>query len=1075
MWFNQWHRSWPNRPRFRSSRDTRPPRARFVPRLEALENRYLLAPVNYIVTNTNDSGAGSLRDAINQLNGGNPAYTTEIDFNISGSGVQTINLLSALPAISRLGVFINGLTEPGSSPGTPLIQLNGASAGAKVDGLFVLGANFVGEGLIISNFSNDGIYLATTAVGSEILSCFVGTNGSGTAVQGNSGNGIEVASTNNLIGNSGGYRNIVSGNGANGISLDSGATGNNVLGNYVGTNAAGTAALANGNIGLLVLSNNNLLGYTTGLGNVLSGNGAGLVVFNGASGNRVEGNFIGTNAAGTTTLANIGNGVEVDGTNNTIGSTVSSARNIISGNGNNGLQFDTTSSGNLAQGNYVGLNVNGAPLGNGANGVEIAGPQNTIGGTVSGAANNIFDNVLDGVLLDNDVSVTANLVQGNSIENNTLNGVEIGGNRNTIGGSTTAASNVISLNSHDGILIDSSGESNSILGNAVGTDVSGSTVKGNGGNGIEVAGSYNVLGSDNTSGAVFRNIVSANGQDGILIDHSASGINVVGNKVGTNAAGTSALGNSLNGIEVLGQHILVGFTSTLYRNLISGNANNGILLGSSASATTVEGNDIGTNASGTAALANNGNGIEILGSSNTIGGATITARNVISGNSQDGILLGGSGINNLVQSNFVGISAAGTAALANNGNGVEVAQDFDIIGGTVIAARNVISANALDGVVVDSGASGALVQDNFVGTNASGSAALGNSANGIEVSGTNNTIGGTTSGQRNLVSGNFFDGILLNSAATGNAVQGNFVGTVNAGTAALANSSNGVEVDGANNTIGGTTSAARNVISGNFSDGVLIASGASGVALQGNYIGTTNAGTAALANGTGVEVAANGATIGGTSVAARNLISGNTSDGVAIDTGVSGTIVQGNYIGTNVSSSTGLGNGGYGVNIAGSGTLVGGTVAGASNIIASNATGGVNISAGNGNTVRHNAITANGLHGGPGITLAAGANNDIVAPTLSMATLSGTTLTVTGTFTAPTANVPYVLEFFVSPAGDPEGQIYIGKLTVTPTTTGTQSFAFKASTSAATSTTLITATLTDNLGDTSAFSNGVTS
>jgi parallel beta-helix repeat protein len=129
------------------------------------------------------------------------------------------------------------------------------------------------------------------------------------------------------------------------------------------------------------------------------------------------------------------------------------------------------------------------------------------------------------------------------------------------------------------------------------------------------------------------------------------------------------------------------------------------------------------------------------------------------------------------------------------------------------------------------------------------------------------------------------------------------------------------------------------------------------------------------------------------------------------------------------------------------------------------------VSAGSGNTIRRNSISSNA---GPGISLASGANNNIVAPTLSTAKLSGSTLTVQGSFTATTANVNYVLEFFANPTGNAEGKIYLGSLTVTSTTTGTPSFTFTATTTVTGANPLITATLTDNVGDTSAFSNAVT-
>ena len=132
------------------------------------------------------------------------------------------------------------------------------------------------------------------------------------------------------------------------------------------------------------------------------------------------------------------------------------------------------------------------------------------------------------------------------------------------------------------------------------------------------------------------------------------------------------------------------------------------------------------------------------------------------------------------------------------------------------------------------------------------------------------------------------------------------------------------------------------------------------------------------------------------------------------------------------------------------------------------------VSAGSGDTISRNSIYANGpSNTGPGITISTGANNGIVAPSLTSATLSGSTLTVKGSFTAPTANVSYVLEFFANPIGDAEGRIYLGSLTVTPTSTGTQNFTFTTTTTVTGMYPLITATLTDNSGDTSEFSNGV--
>src|SRR5439155_164049 len=137
-------------------------------------------------------------------------------------------------------------------------------------------------------------------------------------------------------------------------------------------------------------------------------------------------------------------------------------------------------------------------------------------------------------------------------------------------------------------------------------------------------------------------------------------------------------------------------------------------------------------------------------------------------------------------------------------------------------------------------------------------------------------------------------------------IQGNFIGTSANGTSAIGNYSSGVYISGSpNNTIGGTTASARNIISGGtqyFGAGVTInGSSASGNTVQGNYIGTDVNGTTSLANSYyGIQIAdAPSNTIGGTDAAARNIISGNGNSGINISGNpASGNTVQGNFIGT---------------------------------------------------------------------------------------------------------------------------------------------------------------------------------
>src|SRR5262249_43686304 len=171
--------------------------------------------------------------------------------------------------------------------------------------------------------------------------------------------------------------------------------------------------------------------------------------------------------------------------------------------------------------------------------------------------------------------------------------------------------------------------------------------------------------------------------------------------------------------------------------------------------------------------------------------------------------------------------------------------------GMVAAAGNLVSGNTNTGTVLaGTAAIGNVVQGNVVGTNATGSAALGNFS-GIVLTAPNTMIGGTAAGAGNLVSGNTNDGLDLESS--NNLLQGNLIGTNTAGTAAIGNGT-GISVRGVslNNQIGGTSAAARNVISGNRFVGLLLYNAVFDTSIQGNYIGTDVTGTLALANPQGI-------------------------------------------------------------------------------------------------------------------------------------------------------------------------------------------------------------------------------
>jgi hypothetical protein len=231
----------------------------------------------FVVTNTNDSGTGSLRQAI--LDGNATTGPNEILFNMPGNGVQTITPLSALPAITST-VLIDGRSEgvfqgtPGYS-GPPLIQLSGPGSGSMVDGLVVAASNTTIDGLAINQF-RIGIEISSGATAGFVTGNYVGTDAAGAAPLPNDV-GVEILSgaSNNLIGGATPEdRNIISGNMSEGVLLFlNGVMGNQIEGNYIGTDVSGALPLGNGDSGVFVTDGpeNNVIGGV-GTGNVIAFN-----------------------------------------------------------------------------------------------------------------------------------------------------------------------------------------------------------------------------------------------------------------------------------------------------------------------------------------------------------------------------------------------------------------------------------------------------------------------------------------------------------------------------------------------------------------------------------------------------------------------------------------------------------------------------------------------------------------------------------------------------------------------------------------------------------------------------------
>ncbi len=433
----------------------------------------------------------------------------------------------------------------------------------------------------------------------------------------------------------------------------------------------------------------------------------------------------------------------------------------------------------------------------------------------------------------------------------------------------------------------------------------------------------NVVGGNTAN---HRNVIAASGWAGVAIISSASNT-VENNYIGTNLAGSAALGNAVGGVLINGAAATGNIVST---NVISGNSGNGVLIQNAASGNSLLGNIIGLNASGTGQIANT-NGVRIENaSSNTIGGTTASARNVISGNANDGVYItGASATGNLVQGNYIGTNVAGTAAIANGAMGVRITGSAagNTIGGATAGAGNLISGNADSGVYID--ASNTTVKGNLIGTNAAGTGAIrngsvGSATGGVFIaSGTGSVIGGMTAADRNVIAGNGGAGIWIEGTTGSHTIQGNYIGVDMTGDTALANNRWGIVLNlGAisNVQIGGTAAGAGNVIAGNEAStgGVFIGGNAIGTVLEGNRIGvgaTTNTALSSVqAVGVRIQASATNTRVGGTVAGAGNVIARNGSVGVTIIGNTSGTTIQGNAIYGNNGLAIDLGNDGITAN-----------------------------------------------------------------------------------------------------------------------------------------------------------------
>jgi hypothetical protein len=1034
-----------------------------VPHLTAAVDRAVIDTTTLpappcVVTNTLDSGPGSLREAINCANvsalpGGAAIVfqiptdpNVDVDSSLAGGDaepdVYVISPLTELPALENehgWGINLDARTQTSfggdTNPFGPEIVLRGnnleapaltiasnqnrvsgfavagfgepVSGGSLTPAIVVLGnenwiaGNYLGTdaagdqmardslmiGVSVSGHFNiigtngDGVgdaaernLLSATSQGLSLLGDgnivagnLVGTDRTGTKAAGmsaaNTFGGIDVEGDNNRVGTNGDgvadvqERNVISGNWMDGVTLF--GDHNVVAGNYIGTDITGTIAIPNGHsvsdedagVGILGGSFNRVGSDRDGIRdsverNLISGNrDHGVLIesfFGEAKGNVVAQNYIGTDRTGLQALGNQSDGVHIFR---------SSANflhlNLISANGGSGVRIEgIEATDNVLLGNDIGLDQprTGA-LGNGAAGVHIeSAPGNLVD------ANRIAGNIGDGVRIQGPAAggniLTFNFM-GHTFGNG-LAGVRVDNAPDNVVGlpapSTALRRNAIRGNGGPGVHISGAG--------ATGNRLLGNDIEDNAGDGVLISdGAHaNFIGtdSDGADDAFEFNVLARNGLHGVEIASAHQNV-VAGNRFWYDDFDYGSFGNLGHGVMIHAGATFNrigtdadGASDEAERNIISANILSGVHIeGAGTERNVVAGNYIGADAAGTAGLSNGGNGVTIidLAAENMIGGATPSARNIISANGNEGVRIQDGATRNRVEGNYIGTDVTGARPLGNASDGVAIVEAHgNTVGGTAGGAGNLISANALTGVAIQGvAATGNVVAGNLIGTDVSGRERLGNFGYGVSINvASQNTIGGATDGARNVISDNrggvFIGSDVLAGSADGNRVLGNFIGTDVTGAAPLGNAQSGIEIANrargnvvGTNGDGMTDLLERNIISANNANGIEIhGPDAIGNVVAGNYIGTAANGLTILSNaqiGVHIRSGASGNRIGtdGNGLGDNdegNVISGNLGHGVHIS-GVetNDNIVAGNLIGLARNGNAPVPNGDNGVNV----------------------------------------------------------------------------------------------------------------------------------------------------------------
>ncbi|BCM93139.1 hypothetical protein IAD21_05027 [Abditibacteriota bacterium] len=969
--------------------------------------------VDRVVTSTAEGGSGTLENALLEAQSGD-----RVTFNIPGSGQHVLSMPLYGHLLNRSNVTVDATTQPGYVAGGPPVILLPGRADYESALFRINGSNNTVRGLNLYRFSHGGLSIGdnynNNNDGNHIENCVIGFRPGSTDPQDRGKEyGVNfMYGKNNILGGSLGARNFIAGIQANttgtfynytgtGVVIDIGVSFNKITGNTIGLDMAGNALANRWGVFVSEDADSNTIGEV-GVGNIISGNtsdGVYITRFQEGSGNgdsgriNVYGNYIGLDPSGTQARPNGGHGVNIRWR-----SLNGLLANTIAGNALSGVHIETSptqyttaySNNNTITRNVIGLNVQGVAVPNGGNGIELVGrcDSNLIGGNFAESRNIISGNAGRGISVAGSPTKTyiganyigldpsGTLARPNSAGILLNSAVEDG--RTVFPTDTTIQLATVSGNGAGGVRV-LAGTNTILKDSRIGTNAAGTAAIGNGGTGVEVRLNPNY----DTSLTMTGNLVSGNGLAGVTVFPQSNttsaeypSLVMQSNIIGLNLGATAAIPNAGDGVLIQGGAGTTALKTTQIiggagkGNIIAGNGRHGVYLAgptntNDRNVSTLQGNFIGTN--GTARIPNGGSGVVCELPNQLIG--TPNVGNIISGNAQNGVVISNSGIK--VQGNFIGTSADGNGGVANGLNGVVTTVSDALIGGANTASEfmgNVISGNGNAGVLVQGALANTKIIGNRIGTNVAVSArvpngfgiiAMGN-GNGQNAP-TNVQIGGVGAGEQNVIAGNANSGVRL-LAGYGHVVKGNLIG-ISAANVALANGGNGIETYSTNTLIGGRTAPERNIISGNGGSGIYLFR--RGVTINGNYIGTNAAGTAAVGNGTGVTIATSDANVsnhvvlGGLTGQDRNLISGNVGDGVVL-LGAGFTDVKSNYIGTTLDGKAALPNGGSGVVISAPNCVIGASTSTPgvepANIISGNKGRGVYVFQGT-NTVAPGAFT----------------------------------------------------------------------------------------------------------------------